>query len=429
MTMPLPVLVAASGASWESALVSALDRQRGSLTVVRRCVDIADLLAAAATGQAVAALLAAELAHLDADAVTRLLEHKVIPVGIITPGSADEALRLRRIGVEVQVDADRPDRIASAVVGAHTAWTPQSPGRDPRDGATADAPASGGRLIAVWGPAGAPGRSTVAVGLASELAGLGRSTLLVDADVYGGSLAQMLGMLDESSGLLAAARSANQGRLDAATLAGHARAVSGGLRVLTGLPRADRWPELRPGAVTGVLSAARSLAACTVVDVGFCLEQDDELGFDSAPRRNGATLRCLEEADLVVAVGTPDPVGLARLTRGLVDLLDAVPGAQVSPVVNRMRTSLAWSQTEVAETLSRFTGLSRISFLPADAEACDRAAVHGQLLTEVAPDSRLRRGLHQLAVELTGGPAVRRRSRRRATVRRPRQVSHSGSPV
>ena len=35
-------------------------------------------------------------------------------------------------------------------------------------------------------------------------------TLLVDADVYGGTIAPMLGLLDESSGLLAATRAANQ---------------------------------------------------------------------------------------------------------------------------------------------------------------------------------------------------------------------------
>jgi hypothetical protein len=36
--------------------------------------------------------------------------------------------------------------------------------------------------------------------------------------------------------------------------------------VLTGLPRADRWLQLRPAALTAVLDAARSLAAFTVVD-------------------------------------------------------------------------------------------------------------------------------------------------------------------
>ena len=44
-------------------------------------------------------------------------------------------------------------------------------------------------VVAVWGPTGAPGRTTIAVTLATELAALG-ITVLVDADTYGGSVAQ-----------------------------------------------------------------------------------------------------------------------------------------------------------------------------------------------------------------------------------------------
>ena len=58
-----------------------------------------------------------------------------------------------------------------------------------------------GRVVAVWGPAGAPGRTTVAIGVADEAARLGVSTLLADADPYGGTVAQTLGLLDESAGL------------------------------------------------------------------------------------------------------------------------------------------------------------------------------------------------------------------------------------
>ena len=50
-----------------------------------------------------------------------------------------------------------------------------------------------GAVVAVWGPAGAPGRSTVAVGLADELSRLPRASLLIDADSYGGVVAPLLG--------------------------------------------------------------------------------------------------------------------------------------------------------------------------------------------------------------------------------------------
>jgi len=71
--MALQVFTAVTGAAWESELVGELDRADHGVTVVRRCVDIGDLLAAAATGTGQAALLSAELRRLDGDAVARLL--------------------------------------------------------------------------------------------------------------------------------------------------------------------------------------------------------------------------------------------------------------------------------------------------------------------------------------------------------------------
>ena len=55
-------------------------------------------------------------------------------------------------------------------------------------------------VIAVWGPAGAPGRTTLAVNLAAEIAAAGHSVALVDADPYGGAIAPALGLLDEAPG-------------------------------------------------------------------------------------------------------------------------------------------------------------------------------------------------------------------------------------
>jgi hypothetical protein len=103
--------------------------------------------------------------------------------------------------------------------------------------------------------------------------------------------------------------------LDLPGLAELARTVSPRLRVLTGIARAERWPELRPHALEAVWSLTRSLAALTIVDCGFGLEQDEELSYDTvAPRRNGATVTTLLTADVVVGVATLRAwaLGLAR---------------------------------------------------------------------------------------------------------------------
>ncbi len=55
--------------------------------------------------------------------------------------------------------------------------------------------------------------------MADEIARAGVDVLLADADTYGASVAQHLGLLDESSGLAAAARAAGNGSLGLTELA------------------------------------------------------------------------------------------------------------------------------------------------------------------------------------------------------------------
>jgi Flp pilus assembly CpaE family ATPase len=427
--MAVPVLTAVSDALWEAQLVAALERGDHGVSVVRRCVDLADLLATAATGQARAVLLSADLRRLDRDALTRLAVAGVAVVGLVPPGDEDAERRLRQLGVSAVLPSDAsPEAISAAVMETVERGPSATPGElasvaDPR-AALPDLPAAPvsvpdvgigtGRVIAVWGPTGAPGRTTVALGLASEIAALGRSTLLVDGDVYGGVAAQLLGVLDEAPGLAAAARLANNGQLHLAALAQLARSVTPTLRLLSGISRADRWPELRPAALESVLGLARSLAAVTVIDCAFCLEQDEELAFDTAaPRRNGATLTFLESADTVVAVGSADPVGLQRLVRGLGELKESVPGLAPVVVVNRFRASAVPGDAdrEIRAALARYAGVDNIVLVPLDVVSVDGAVSAGRTLTEAAPSSPIRLALADLAAGLVGAARPQRRRR------------------
>src|SRR5690606_21335193 len=176
---------------------------------------------------------------------------------------------------------------------------------------------------------------------------------------------------------------------DLPALARHARQLNGSrLRVLTGITRTDRWPEVRPGSLEVVWELARGLAETTVADCGFCLEQDEELSFDTqAPRRNGATLTTLEQADVIVAVGAADPVGMQRLVRGLGELGELRPGAEVRVVVNRVRESVIGPDParQVREALRRYSGVHRVAVVPDDPAAVDAATATGRTLAEAAP--------------------------------------------
>lgn len=254
-----------------------------------------------------------------------------------------------------------------------------------------------GVVVAVWGPTGAPGRSTVAMGIADEAAAAGSTVLLIDADVYGGVLAAAFGLLDESPGLAGACRMASNGRLDTAALTGLCWSLGPRWSMLTGIARADRWPEVRPSAIPMVLALARGLADLVVIDCAAILETDEEISFDTmAPRRNGATLAVLAEADIVLAVGSGDPPGIERLVRGLAHLVEAVPEASPRIVVNRVRRTAA-SRHEIAEALARFAGVEVLAYLPEDREATDRAWHRCVGLSVAAPRSTLRSRLAALA--------------------------------
>lgn len=435
--MELGVLTAVAGA-WEAPVVGALERSRSGVVVVRRCVDLADLLAAAAAGQARAVLLSADLRRLDAEALSRLEVAGLAVVGMAPADDAAQAGRLRALGVVHVVAADAPAgeivdavvtavreleaRVASGQVG--TSDPSGSLGRVPSlDGAQPGAVGGRGqgRVVAVWGPTGAPGRTTVAVALAAELAALGPEVLLVDADTYGASVAQVLGVLDEAPGVAAACRAASAGTLDEAVLARIAPVVSPRLRVLTGIPRPSRWPELGAAGLEVLWQVVRSTAAWTVVDCGFALERDEELVYDTvAPRRNAATLTALAAADVVLAVGAADPVGLQRLVRGLDDLAEASPGSVPRVVVTRVRASAVGSnpRRRVAEALGRYAGVENPVLVPDDREACDAALLAGRTLAEHAPASPARLAMADLAADLAGVAPPARASRRARLSRR-----------
>jgi Flp pilus assembly CpaE family ATPase len=220
--------------------------------------------------------------------------------------------------------------------------------------------------------------------------------------------------LDESPGIAAACRQAANGRLDPTALAALCWQLTPRLRVLTGIPLPSRWTELRPTAFGPVLATARTLADVTVVDCGFCLETDEELSFDTvAPRRNGATLAVLDEADVLLVVGAADPIGMQRLVRGLSELREAEVGTPVKVVLNRVRDGVVPGDTEreLTSALERFAGCRPTALLPADARALDTALTGGRLLSEASPNSPLRLAVRELAGTLAGVDTARPRRR------------------
>jgi MinD-like ATPase involved in chromosome partitioning or flagellar assembly len=263
------------------------------------------------------------------------------------------------------------------------------------------------RVTAVWGPPGAPGRSTLAIQLAVELSRTGRHTALVDADTVAPSLSLLLGLSDDDPGIAAACRRAELGALDVAELTRLSATVdtSGGtIEVLGGINRPSRWPELSGPRLTAALQACRGWAQETIVDVSAAFDADDEATYDlTGPRRHAATAAALVEADTIIAVASADPLGISRFLREHAELRRITGPAPVMVVVNQLRAGPLGldARGQIRRTLERFAGITDVSFVPFDQRAADAALLHARPIADVVPRSPLVAGVRRLAARLS----------------------------
>ncbi len=395
--MSLRVVTALLDRDFEAAVVRRLGRADSGATVVRRCRDLVELRSVSAAGLADVAVVDLQLRGIDRDVMTEL--HSC---GLRVVGTSDTVETFGDMGADATVPPDA-ERVCEALRGGVVVTRPAAPS----DGLP------GGRLIVVWGPIGAPGRTSLAVGIADELAKMDVPTLLADADCYGPSVAQHLGLLDDSSGLAAACRLAGQGRLDATAIARSAVALPSGLRVLTGIPRVDRWDELRPAALDMVWQQARDLVKFSVIDVGFCVEHDELAWFEPGlSARNQAAVATLAAADVIVAVTSADPVGLVRFLRAAPAVRALAPTARFDVVVNRVRSGRERVR-DLRSLLCEQMNIERLALIPDEPQAFDACLRSGRTLSEVAARSDARKQIREIAAEL-GGIRLNRKRRRAA---------------
>lgn len=476
------VLLALTGE--DAAIVRALDAAGSGLRVVRRCGDVAELLSAALAGLARLAVLDTGFDDLDRTVLDRLERCGVAGVLLVDddeerrwaaagwptmPRRVDPAMlraRLqliaRRGGAKAAPalppagppavsaasgpsgapavsaasadpsdarmpgppdgarPASAPDRDGSARTRAAAAGRPL-PGSPPDAGAETAQPREG-RLAVVWGPHGAPGRTTVAASLAHGLARAGGS-VLVDADVEAPSLVQVLGLPEDSSSLATAARLASHSRLDTESLVGLLVPVGPDHSLLSGLGRSGRWRELPPSPMADVWTGCREVAAWTVVDIAGGPLEDEVDDYTLEPGRDALAASLVRSADVVVIVGAADPVGVRRLLQ-LVSQFDEGerPAGRIEVVVNRVRASAAGPSPEraVREALARFGGLEEVTLLPEDPVA-DQCMLAGCSVLDGAPGSALGRALAVLVDRIDPAAGARRtasRQRRRGLLRR-----------
>ena len=272
------------------------------------------------------------------------------------------------------------------------------------------------RVVAVWGPTGAPGRTTIALNVAALLAQRGMNVVLIDADTYGGAVAIRLGIFDEAPGIARACRLAGSDDLTSVELrdlAQEVRVKGHPLHVVTGILGSARWPEINRERLDRVIACAREAFDVVVIDVGFSLESDEEISSDLlAPRRNAATHAALRAATDIVAVSGGDSVGLARFIRLWSDISETNADARFTVCVNHVvwQREGGTAQDSITAAFSRFAGIRDVVLIPESTDLANRADVRGLPACLVDPKSSFSLALAEVARRVLAetSPSVRR---------------------
>ncbi len=228
--------------------------------------------------------------------------------------------------------------------------------------------ASAGQIIAIWGPAGSPGRSTLALCLAVTLARRDQRVMVVDGDSYAPSLAPMLGLHETQSGVQSLSRHARLETVEAKALeacAVHYPLGGQSLSVVTGLNSPAHYVDCGSLAWSLALTTLRAAGYTLVVDLAAPLLQlpGEVIG---GPMRNALTLATLDVADRVLVVANPTPLSILRLSRDWPRLNELADAASIDVCLNNVPASDQRSIDESVHALWQFTGHDETTVFPSD---------------------------------------------------------------
>lgn len=285
-------------------------------------------------------------------------------LGVFEPAEPWGRQRLEELGVDETLRADTPpeeflrtieslaagidlDREIAALVDDPA---PAEPGGDSSQ--------RRGLVTAVGGPSGGPGVSEIAIGLATCLDDGTSAAVLVDGDAAAPCLAQRLGL-----GLHPNVRTA----IDAVehrtgTLGGALQPLPRGPAVLAGLADRREIHHVRPTELLAVVDELAARHRHVVVDVGCRLDDRGTSGGEAGP---GLASSLIANADRIVGVGAPTPVGVARLLAWTADVRGLASLTPLHLVVNRAPGG-RFKRGELAEEVQRTVGVASLTLVPAD---------------------------------------------------------------
>jgi MinD superfamily P-loop ATPase len=311
--------------------------------------------------------------------VDELHRHGRTVLGVWDRNEPESRALLIAVGADGLVASDASAR---EIVAAVTALPRAADARPlPDDTALED---RGSRRVVIGGPTGA-GSTEIAIGLAGSLHSRGWRPVLVDLDDVAPAVAPRLGLPLEPN--LCTAVDAVE--YHSAEL-GDAVAHRGVFDVVSGVPSPSGWGRVRAPEVLRVVRALAREYEPVVIDVAASIGERAEHGLARA---------VISDADVLVGVASPTPVGITRFVGWLADVLPFAPEADLHVVVNRAPAS-AYRRGEIRAEILGCVSPAALHFVPADRRVED-AAWSGAVVRRGA----FARAVREVAIGLFSGVA------------------------
>jgi MinD-like ATPase involved in chromosome partitioning or flagellar assembly len=257
------------------------------------------------------------------------------------------------------------------------------------------------QLLAVWGPIGSTGKSTISLNLAYELALLGQRVLLLDLDTYCPSLTQLLPVGSPTSGLAGAARLIRQGRFTTEELDRLSVSIKhkrSNLSLLPGLANPSRWPELTPETVHQLVRVASLNFDFIVADISSPLE--DELSSPSSPTSRNNVSRT------TISISTQCLVILNETALSVSRYLGEFAILEELQKIRRLIVNRSDSNPQLMKALQTLTKERISAFIPTDEPAVRLAESQKLPLALARRKAPARNALAALAHKLLAWPSV-----------------------